>query len=411
MNFNLMCAVLAHNRGYLCIIMRKFLTLILSVLWATLAVAQVRVGAECTDSYLNLLKGKRVALLSNHTGMVNGGKEHTLDMLLRNGVNVTTIFSPEHGFRGNADAGAHVKSSVDTATGIPIASLYDGKGSTMPSKKVMDNVDIIVCDLQDVGTRFYTYYITMLRLMNASATMGKEFMVLDRPNPIGMMVDGPVLDMSLKSGVGALPIPVAHGMTLGELAGMINGEGWLDGGKKVRLTVIPCEGYTHATRYRLPVNPSPNLKSMKAIYLYPSTCFFEGTPLSLGRGTDSPFTLYGHPAYRIKDFSFTPRSMKGATNPPLKGTKCYGRDLSNLSDDEIIAAGVDFSYIIDAYRNTSLPADKKFFTSFFNLLTGNRNIQQMIKKGASAKEIKQSWAADIEKFKRIRKPYLLYPEQ
>ncbi|MCM1347993.1 MAG: DUF1343 domain-containing protein [Firmicutes bacterium] len=372
--------------------------------------AEVTVGAERTGLYLPQLQGKRVALLSNHTGLVNGYKEHTLDMLLRNGVNVTTIFSPEHGFRGTADAGAHVKSSVDTKTGIPIASLYNGKGSTMPAPEVMKGFDVIVCDLQDVGTRFYTYYITMLRLMNAAAKYGKEFVVFDRPNPIGMMVDGPVLDMSLKSGVGALPIPVAHGMTLGELARMIKGEKWLDSGRELELTVVPCEGYTHATRYELPVAPSPNLKSMKAIYLYPSTCFFEGTPLSLGRGTEMPFEIYGHPAMRGGNFTFTPKSMPGATNPPLKGKLCHGKDLRGMQEDEIIARGVDFSYIIDAYRNTRLPSSTPFFTNFFNLLTGNRNICKMIEQGASAADIRATWTDDVEAFKRRRAPYLLYPE-
>lgn len=404
--------------------MKHYSFLILFWLVCFAARADVTPGAERTGIYLPALKDKRVALLSNHTGVVNGGKEHTLDMLLRNGVDVTVIFSPEHGFRGTADAGAHVKSSVDTKTGIPIASLYNGKGSSAITPGLSARFDIIVCDMQDVGTRFYTYYITMLRMMDAAASTGKEFMVLDRPNPIGMMVDGPVLDMSLKSGVGALPIPVAHGMTLGELAGMINREGWLENGRKVKLTVIPCEGYTHATRYRLPVNPSPNLKSMKAIYLYPSTCFFEGTPLSIGRGTDHPFELYGHPAMNlsnapqpapeashISDTTFTPRSMPGATDPPLKGKRCRGRNLQGLSDDDILSRGVDFSYIIDAYRNTSLPAGKQFFTSFFNLLTGNRNIQKMIQQGKSADEIKASWAPELEKFKALRKHYLIYPEQ
>lgn len=385
-----------------------FLLFLLSA--ALSSVAEVTVGAERTGLYIPALKGKRVALLSNHTGLVNNNSEHTLDLMLRNGVNVTTIFSPEHGFRGTADAGAHVKSTVDSKTGIPIASLFNGKGTTMPSAETMGKFDVIVCDLQDVGTRYYTYYITMLRLMNAAARYGKEFVVLDRPNPIGMMVDGPVLDMSLKSGVGALPIPVAHGMTLGELARMINGEGWLTGSKKVDLTVVPCEGYTHATLYKLPVAPSPNLKSMKAIYLYPSTCYFEGTVMSLGRGTDMPFEIYGHPAMNNGTFTFTPKSMSGATNPPLKGQLCKGKDLRNLSDDEIISRGVDFSYVIDAYKNTPHSAAKPFFTNFFNLLTGRRDIRTQIEQGKSADAIRSSWAKDVEAFKSRRKPYLLYPE-
>ena len=385
------------------------LFLLLSVVLS--ANAMVKVGAERPDLFLPMLKGKRVALFSNHTGLVGDSGEHTLDMLLRNGVDVAVIFSPEHGFRGDADAGAHVKSSVDTKTGIPIVSLYGGKGAAGLSDATLDKCDLIICDIQDVGTRFYTYYITMLRLMNAAARSGKEFVVFDRPNPIGMIVDGPVLDMTLKSGVGALPIPVAHGMTLGELAEMINGEGWLDSGRKVGLTVIPCENYTHATRYELPVNPSPNLKSMKAVYLYPSTCYFEGTVMSLGRGTTAPFEVYGHPSMTTGSYSFTPRPMAGAANPPLKGQKCRGVDLRNLSDDEIIRNGVDFTYVIDAYRNTRLPASKKFFTSFFDLLTGDRRVRQMIVEGRSAGEIRESWAGDLSRFRDLRAKYLLYPEK
>lgn len=375
-----------------------------------MARAEVVVGAERLPEYLPLLRDSRVALLSNHTGLVNGGKEHTLDMLLRNGVNVTAIFSPEHGFRGDADAGSHVKNSVDAKTGIPIASLYNGKDSS-PSPETMDSFDVILCDLQDVGVRYYTYYVTMMKLMDAAARSGKRFIVLDRPNPVAMMVDGPVLDMRLKSGVGALPVPVAHGMTLGELALMINGECWLPSAKKVDLTVIPCADYTRSTRYRLPVNPSPNLKSMKAIYLYPSTCYFEGTVMSLGRGTEMPFEIYGHPSMKNAPFSFTPRSMPGAKNPPLNGRLCHGKDLRGLDDDSIIARGVDLSYVIDAYRSMPPALQPKFFTSFFNLLIGDRRIAPMIREGKSAAEIRALWQDDIKAFRARRKPYLLYPEK
>lgn len=375
-----------------------------------MARAEVVVGAERLPEYLPLLRDSRVALLSNHTGLVNGGKEHTLDMLLRNGVNVTAIFSPEHGFRGDADAGSHVKNSVDVKTGIPIASLYNGKDSS-PSPETMDSFDVILCDLQDVGVRYYTYYVTMMKLMDAAARSGKRFIVLDRPNPVAMMVDGPVLDMRLKSGVGALPVPVAHGMTLGELALMINGECWLPSAKKVDLTVIPCADYTRSTRYRLPVNPSPNLKSMKAIYLYPSTCYFEGTVMSLGRGTEMPFEIYGHPSMKNAPFSFTPRSMPGAKNPPLNGRLCHGKDLRALDDDSIIARGVDLSYVIDAYRSMPPALQPKFFTSFFNLLIGDRRIAPMIREGKSAAEIRALWQDDIKAFRARRKPYLLYPEK
>lgn len=378
---------------------------LLMALIATFASAQIRVGAEMTDEYIPLLKGKKVALLSNHTGMV--GNEHTLDVMLKKGVKVTTIFSPEHGFRGKADAGEHVSSGVDSKTGIPIASLYDGK-TRSPKKSVMDNIDIIVVDIQDVGLRFYTYYCTMVDLMNAAAKFGKSFMVLDRPNPNGMYVDGPILDMKYESGVGRLPIPVVHGLTMGEIAVMTNGEGWLKGGKKVPLTVIKCRNYTHQSRYELPIAPSPNLPNMKSIYLYPSTCYFEATPVSLGRGTDKPFQIYGHPNMKGYSFSFTPRSVDGAKNPPQLNRLCYGVDLTNLSDEEIIAKGINLEYVIDAYNNLNM--DDYFFRSFFEKLIGDGNIRKMIKAGKSADEIKATWADDVEKFKEQRKPYLLYAE-
>ena len=366
---------------------------------------EVIVGAACTDEYVSLLKGKKIALLSNHTGMV--GDKHTLDIMLEEGLNVTTIFSPEHGFRGTADAGEKVGSSVDPVTGIPIASLYDGK-TRMPSQKVMDNIDIIVTDIQDVGLRFYTYYCTMTDLMNAAIVYKKDFMVLDRPNPNGMYVDGPILDMKYESGVGRLPIPVVHGLTLGEIALMANGEGWLKDGKKVNLTVIKCRNYTHATRYNLPVPPSPNLKTMHAIYLYPSTCYFEATPVSLGRGTDYPFEVYGHPDMAGYSFSFVPQSVEGAKNPPQLGNLCHGRDLRGISDEKIIEAGLNLEYVIDAYNHLGL--GEKFFTSFFEKLIGRGDIRQMIMDGKSAAEIKATWADDVERFKVQRKPYLLYNE-
>ena len=367
--------------------------------------AEVTVGAARTNLYLPALKGKKVALLSNHTGLV--GDKHTLDIMLENGVNVTTIFSPEHGFRGTADAGEHVSSSVDPVTGIPIASLYDGK-MREPKQEVMDSFDVLVFDIQDVGLRYYTYYCTMLDLMRAAARHDKKFIVLDRPNPNGMYVDGPILDMKHESGVGRLPIPIVHGMTLGELALMIQGEGWLKDDLKIDLTVVPMDGYDHNTRYRLPVAPSPNLKNMRAIYLYPSTCYFEGTPVSLGRGTDAPFEIYGHPDMKNTDFDFTPRSVAGAKNPPQLNKLCHGHDLRGLSDEEIIAKGINLDYVIDAYRNTNL--GEEFFTRFFVLLTGQPYVQQMIMEGKSSDEIKARWADDVKKFRQQRKPYLLYNE-
>ncbi len=369
---------------------------------------EVVMGAARTDTYVPLLKGKRIALLSNMTGMV--GNKHTLDIMIENGLDVTTIFSPEHGFRGTADAGEKVSSSVDSKTGIPIASLYDGK-SKRPSKETMSKFDVIVVDIQDVGLRFYTYYITMVRLMEAAAQYDKEFVVMDRPNPNGMYIDGPMLNMKHRSGVGRLPIPVVHGLTMGEIALMANGEGWLDDSLKVKhLTVVKCLNYTHQTRYRLPIAPSPNLPNMTSIYLYPSTCLFEGTSASLGRGTDKPFQVYGHPAMKGKGykFSFTPKSVPGAKNPPQLGNKCYGRDLSKLSDEEIIAKGMNLEYVIDAYRGCGL--GDKFFTSFFELLTGDDSVRQMIEAGKSNEEIKATWAPGLKKFEQLRRRYLIYAE-
>ena len=375
---------------------------------ATVNGGEVVLGAARTSEYVPLLKGKRVALLSNQTGMV--GDKHTLDLMLENGVNVVTIFSPEHGFRGNADAGEHVSSSVDEKTGIPIASLYDGK-SPMPSKQVMDGIDIIVTDIQDVGLRFYTYYVTMINLMDAAVTYGKEFMVLDRPNPNGMYVDGPILDMSLKSGVGRLPIPTVHGMTLGELAQMANGERWLKDGKKCDLTVIPCKNYTHQTRYILPIAPSPNLPNMLSIYLYPSMCYFEGTTVSLGRGTDWPFQVYGHPDMVGYDFEFTPTSRPGAKTPPQMDQLCHGMDLHNLDAEEVIDQGINLNYVIDAYRNLTAGGHQFYLKSnFFDLLMGTTRVRQMIAEGKDAQEIEATWQGDVELFKAQRKPYLLYDE-
>lgn len=391
-------------------IIKRFVSAVFMALIAMSVYAEkpVEVGAAQVSEYVPMLKGKRVALLSNHTGMV--GDKHTLDIMLENGVNVTTIFSPEHGFRGNADAGEHVNSGVDQKTGIPIASLYDGK-SSMPSKKTMSKFDVLVVDIQDVGLRYYTYYITMMKLMGAAATYGKEFIVLDRPNPNGMYVDGPILDMKYKSGVGYAPIPVVHGLTMGEIAKMANGEGWLNDGLRIpdnKLHVITCRNYTHQTRYRLPIAPSPNLKTMLAIYLYPATCYFEATPVSLGRGTDKPFLCYGHPNMKGYDYKFTPRSVDGAKNPPQLNRECYGVDLSGITEDEAIAMGVNLEFVIDAYKNLNL--DDHFFRSFFELLIGDKDVRKMIKEGKTAAEIKATWADDVESFKHQRRPYLLYAE-
>lgn len=373
---------------------------------------EVMTGAQQPDRYVDLLRGKRVALFSNQTGIVGwdhtGKPVHTLDLMLFKGLKVTTIFSPEHGFRGTADAGEHVSSSVDPVTGIPIASLYDGK-RTGPSPETMAAFDVLVVDIQDVGLRYYTYYVTMIKLMEACAAAGKDVVVLDRPNPNGMTVDGPVLDMRLRSGVGRLPIPTVHGMTLGEIALMANGEHWLKDNLQVKnLTVIPCKGYTHQTRYRLPVAPSPNLPNMTSIYLYPSTCYFEGTDVSLGRGTDKPFQQYGHPDMVGYSYSFTPRSVPGAKNPPQLDKLCHGVDLSGISDEEAIAMGVNLEYVVNAYRN--LGQGEKFFTKFFDKLMGTEAVRKMIVAGMSPADIKATWSAEVDAFRAQRRPYLLYPE-
>jgi uncharacterized protein YbbC (DUF1343 family) len=389
---------------------KRFLWVLLSLWWVLLSVdarpsSDVIVGAEQTGAYFPLLKGKRIALLSNHTGMV--GDRHLLDVLVENDLNVVVVFSPEHGFRGDAGAGDRVSGSVDAKTGLPVLSLYDGK-LNKPDAATMRKFDWLVVDLQDVGLRFYTYYIAVVKLMDACAEHNKKVLLLDRPNPNGHYVDGPVLDMKYKSGVGGLPIPVVHGMTLGELALMVNGEKWLPASRTCDLTVIPCKNYTHQTRYRLPIPPSPNLPTMKAVYLYPSLCFFEGTPVSVGRGTSLPFQVYGHPDMRGYEFEFTPKSVPAAKNPPQLGKLCHGVNLSNLTDEEIGEKGMDLSYVIDAYRN--LNRKGTFFQPFFELLAGVDYVRSMIEEGKSAGEIKAMWQGDVERFKVQRRPYLLYSE-
>ena len=375
---------------------------------------EVVLGAERTDVYFPLIQGKNVALLSNHTGVAGG--IHTLDRLIEAGMHVTAIFSPEHGFRGSAGAGDKVGDSVDEKTGVPILSLYDGK-RMRPSDEAMRQFDVLIVDIQDVGLRFYTYYITMCRMMQACAEYHKRMIILDRPNPNGFYVDGPILDMKYKSGVGWLPIPVVHGMTLGELALMVNGEHWLDNNACCPLTVVPCANYTHQTRYRLPIAPSPNLQNMLAIYLYPSTCYFEATPVSLGRGTDKPFLQYGHPhmqkgkAFRegnTQPATFTPKSCSAALTPPQQDRKCFGTDLSNLTEEQAMQKGIDLSYLIDAYQQLAI--DNWFFSAFFEKLIGVSYVRKMIIQGKSAEEIRASWADDVETFRRQRKPYLLYEE-
>ncbi|MDR0427917.1 MAG: DUF1343 domain-containing protein [Dysgonamonadaceae bacterium] len=364
---------------------------------------RIVVGAESTDEYFPLLEGKRIGVFSNHTGMV--GDEHLVDLLCRSKMNIVTVFAPEHGFRGDADAGERIDDSVDIKTGIPIYSLYKTK-TGKPSPEIMSKLDVVVFDIQDVGLRFYTYYISMYKMMDACADNNQLMIILDRPNPNGFYVDGPILDMKYKSGVGYLPIPVVHGMTLGELAKMINGEGWLPQKKKCRLIVIPCKHYTHQMKYQLPIAPSPNLPNMKSIYLYPSVCLFEGTPVSLGRGTAFPFQVYGHPKMKNRSFSFTPKSIPGAKKPPCLNQVCHGVDLRNIPDESIWEEGINLNYLIDAYTN--LKIGEKFFTSFFRNLIGVDYVEKMIMEGKSAREIKAVWKKDVEHFIQQRRPYLLY---
>ena len=381
---------------------RFFLLFVLIFGVFAVASASVVVGAEQVDKYMPQIAGKRVAVLANHTAMV--GSEHLVDMLVHQGVNLVGIVSPEHGFRGTADAGEKVNSSVDSRTGVPIWSLYSAKGRNLTDEQ-LSAFDVILVDMQDVGLRFYTYYITMLDVINRCADFSRKVIVLDRPNPNGMYVDGPILDMKYKSGVGALPIPVVHGLTMGEIALMALGEGWT---KKADVEVVKCKNYSHQERYILPISPSPNLKSQHSIYLYPSTCLFEGTACSLGRGTDAPFEMYGHPQMSGCSYSFTPRSVAGAKNPPLKDQLCYGVDLRGVDDEQIIANGFNLEYVIDAYNRTKL--GEQFFTRFFEKLVGVDYIRTMIMEGCSAQEIRARWQSDLEQFKTLRRKYLLYEE-
>ena len=375
-------------------------------------------GDEQFDVYIPLLEDKRVALFSNHTSIVGDKDRHILDALIEHDVNVTAIFSPEHGFRGTEDAGEAVNDAIDEKTGVPILSLYS-KDTHYPSPESMDTFDTLVVDMQDVGLRYYTYYISMYYLMDVCAAEGKEVIILDRPNPNGFYVDGPILQDKYRSGVGVLPIPIVYGMTWGELAQMINGEGWLNAGKDAcDLTVIPCLNYTHDMKTTLICNPSPNLKDMRAVYLYASTCFFENTYVSVGRGTDKPFVIYGSPylPQETNPYTFTPQDMDGAGNPPFEGEICYGKDLSDIPLEEIWAAGINLNYLIDAYNDFhEANPDMDFFDNepngakyWIDYLSGSDDLRKQIIAGKSADEIKASWQDDIEAFKAQRELYLLY---
>lgn len=381
----------------------KLIVYLLLVCSCFSAFAQKKVitGAERTTAYLPLLQGKRVGMLVNQTATI--GQSHLVDSLLRRGVKIVKIFSPEHGFRGQADAGEKLANSTDERTGLPIISLY-GKHRKADSTDLKD-IDILVFDIQDVGTRFYTYISSLEELMESAAEFHKPLLVLDLPNPNGHYVDGPILDTAFRSFVGMQPIPTVHGMTVGEYAKMLNGEGWLNGKLQCDLTVITCENYTHKTLYRLPVKPSPNLPNMASIYLYPSTCLFEGTVFSLGRGTDKPFQVYGHPLLAKKKlYAFTPRSVPGAKSPVLLDSTCYGYDLSATK----YANRIEVEYVINAYK--LFPEKERFFNAFFNKLAGNKELMEQIKAGKSAAEIRKSWQPGLTNFKKIRKKYLLYQD-
>lgn len=383
--------------------LRRLYITVLGVLLTYVASAEVLVGATDTASYMSLLEGRRVALLVNHTAMYSA-EEHVVDMLHREGVNIVGIFAPEHGFRGAVEAGYDVKDDVDAKTGIPILSLYNGN-TKRPTDAVMQSFDVLIVDMQDVGLRFYTYYISMLRMIDACADFGREVIVLDRPNPNGHYVDGPILDMRYKSGVGHIPVPVVHGLTMGEIAMMSIGEGWA---KRATVTVVRCRNYDHNTHYTLPIAPSPNLATQHSIYLYPSLCLFEGTVVSVGRGTEAPFEVYGHPAMRGREYSFVPESVAAASKPPYMGERCYGVDLREMAEEEIWREGFNLEYVIDAYRDLAM--GEKFFKPMFEKLVGVAWVREMIIEGRSAEEIEACWSEDVEQYKVLRRRYLLYEE-
>jgi uncharacterized protein YbbC (DUF1343 family) len=361
-------------------------------------------GSERTGEYLPLLEGKKIAVVANQTSMV--GKAHLVDTLLSAGIDVRLIFAPEHGFRDLADDGAVITSGTDPVTGIPVVSLYSSKKK--PSLEDLAGIDVVVFDIQDVGTRFYTYLTTMCYVMEACAETGKQYIVLDRPNPNGFYVDGPILDTSAyTSFVGIHPIPVVHGMTFGEYAGMVNGEGWLAGGIRCDLQVIKCSGYTHDTMYQLPVIPSPNLPNMNSVYLYPSLCFSEGTVLSCGRGTDFAFQVLGAPGIPDTGFSFTPKPSFGSSNPKHNGITCYGIDLRNATAEGLVPKpGINMDWIIEMYK--VYPDKEKFFNGYFDTLAGSSTLREQIISGMSAEEIRGTWKEGLERFRATRAKYLLY---
>ena len=369
------------------------------------AVARVVVGAEQMASYLPQLKGKRVGLVINQTSRV--GATFLVDTLRARGVNVTAIFAPEHGFRGEEADGATIKDGRDARSGVAVRSVY-GK-TKKPTPEMLTDVDVLVFDIQDVGARFYTFISTLHYVMEAAAEQNKAVLVLDRPNPNGDLVDGPILEPAHKSFVGMDPLPIAHGLTVGELATMLNGEKWLAGGRKCRLTVVPlAKGYTHATAYHLPVRPSPNLPTDHAVALYPSICLFEGTNISVGRGTATPFEVIGGPTQpATRPYSFTPQPNAGSPSPPLKGQLCYGLNLADAPTRD--SGRLVLKYLLDFYQQSTDKAH--FFGKYFEELSGTSALRQQIIAGKSEAEIRASWEPGLGKFKTLRKKYLLYPER
>jgi len=362
-------------------------------------------AAHQIDGYLNKIKDKKIALVVNQTSTI--GSTHIVDSLISLGVQVKTIFAPEHGFRGNHSAGAHVASGKDKKTGLPIISLYGSHKK--PTQADLNGIEYVIFDIQDVGARFYTFLSTMHYVMEACSEKGIPFMVLDRPNPNGFYVDGPILEPKFKSFVGMHPIPIVHGMTLGELAQMINGEGWLKGDLKCNLQVITVNNYHHNRIYTLPVKPSPNLPNTASIYLYPSLCLFEGTDVSVGRGTDKPFECFGRPGLKGRKYSFTPKSMPGvAANPPHKGVKCSGALLTSFGLNYLPnSQRLYLDWLILCYQE-SKKGNQKMFNPFFDKLAGTDKLRKQIIAGKSQDEIYSSWESDLKAFKTQRKPYLLY---
>lgn len=374
---------------------------------------KITTGADQTEKYLSRLTGKRIGILGNQTSVI--GETHLVDSLKSLGINIIKVFGPEHGFRGKASAGVKVQDETDSATKISIVSLYGPKRK--PSKEDMVSIDLMIYDIQDVGCRFYTYINVLADIMEACAENGKELLILDRPNPNGYFVDGPVLDMKLKSGIGKFPIPITHGMTVGEFAQMINGEGWLPNGLTCKITVIPVAGYNHDMSYTLPVKPSPNLNTQQAIMLYPSLCLFEGTILNYGRGTYFPFTVVGSPLLKGKyDFSFTPVGIPGMSETPLHMNQvCYGIDLRNYDIGKLRKSKkINIQWMKELYK--AYPQKEKFFDfkqskeiGNMDFRTGDSRFKQQIIDGVPEEDIRKSWEPGLSNYKKMRKKYLIYP--